>query len=187
MGVISLPAGVFQPYSGVKTSLLVLDKELHRRSESLFFARVEHDGFSLGAQRTAIAKNDLPGVIEQFRRFCSDPADFVGASSLSIARQAISERGDYSLSFPSMQADIKSAFPLVKLGEVCDIVGGGTPSRQNPDYWHPPSTKWITCKHLDALGSIISHESISEKGLNESSATLVTKEEHDHSFSCLCR
>ena len=62
MGVISLPAGVFQPYSGVKTSILILDKELNQKSDSIFFAQVENDGFSLGAQRTAIKGNQLPEI-----------------------------------------------------------------------------------------------------------------------------
>jgi type I restriction-modification system DNA methylase subunit len=50
----SLPAGVFQPYSGVKTSILILDKELNQKSDNIFFAKVENDGSSLGAQRTPI-------------------------------------------------------------------------------------------------------------------------------------
>jgi type I restriction-modification system DNA methylase subunit len=54
VGVISLPAGVFQPYSGVKTSILILDKELNQKSDNIFFAKIENDGFSLGAQRTAM-------------------------------------------------------------------------------------------------------------------------------------
>ena len=62
VGVISLPAGVFQPYSGVKTSILILDKELNQKSDSIFFAKVENDGFSLGAQRTSIKENDLPEI-----------------------------------------------------------------------------------------------------------------------------
>ena len=40
IGVVSLPAGVFQPYSGVKTSILILDKELNQNSDSVFFAKV---------------------------------------------------------------------------------------------------------------------------------------------------
>ena len=62
VGVISLPAGVFNPYSGVKTSILILDKELHKKTDSVFFAKVENDGFDLGAQRTPIRENDLPSL-----------------------------------------------------------------------------------------------------------------------------
>ena len=55
-----LPAGVFQPYC-VKTSILVLDKELNQKSAASSCKR-ENDGFSLGAQRTPIKSNDLPEI-----------------------------------------------------------------------------------------------------------------------------
>jgi len=62
VAVVSLPAGCFNPYSGVKTSILILDKSLAKRSDTIAFFKVENDGFGLGAQRRAIEKNDLPQV-----------------------------------------------------------------------------------------------------------------------------
>ena len=62
VAVVSLPAGCFNPYSGVKTSILILDKSLARQSDTIAFFKVENDGFGLGAQRRAIEKNDLPQV-----------------------------------------------------------------------------------------------------------------------------
>lgn len=62
VAVISLPAGIFQPYSGVKTSILILDKALAKQSESIAFFKVENDGFGLGAQRRAIAGEQLTQV-----------------------------------------------------------------------------------------------------------------------------
>ncbi|WP_202636056.1 HsdM family class I SAM-dependent methyltransferase [Rugosibacter aromaticivorans] len=60
VAVVSLPAGCFNPYSGVKTSILILDKSLARQSDTIAFFKVENDGYGLGAQRRAIEKNDLP-------------------------------------------------------------------------------------------------------------------------------
>ena len=60
VAVVSLPAGVFNPYSGVKTSILILDKSLAKQSDTIAFFKIENDGFGLGAQRRAIDKNDLP-------------------------------------------------------------------------------------------------------------------------------
>ena len=60
VAVVSLPAGVFNPYSGVKTSILILDRALARRTDAITFFKVENDGFDLGAQRHPIDKNDLP-------------------------------------------------------------------------------------------------------------------------------
>ncbi|MEO7622746.1 MAG: class I SAM-dependent DNA methyltransferase, partial [Gallionella sp.] len=62
VAVISLPAGCFNPYSGVKTSILILDKSLAKKAKTIAFFKVENDGFGLGAQRRAIDKNDLPQV-----------------------------------------------------------------------------------------------------------------------------
>jgi type I restriction enzyme M protein len=56
VAVVSLPAGVFNPYSGVKTSILILDKSLARQSNTIGFFKIENDGFGLGAQRRPIEK-----------------------------------------------------------------------------------------------------------------------------------
>ncbi len=62
VAVVSLPAGVFNPYAGVKTSILILDKSLAKKTGAIAFFKVENDGFGLGAQRREIDKNDLPQV-----------------------------------------------------------------------------------------------------------------------------
>ncbi|MDO9529332.1 MAG: N-6 DNA methylase [Syntrophales bacterium] len=62
--VISLPAGVFQPYSGVKTSILLMDKTLAKKTGEILFVKVTNDGFDLGAQRRPIDKNDLPQALK---------------------------------------------------------------------------------------------------------------------------
>jgi type I restriction enzyme M protein len=67
--VVSLPAGVFNPYSGVKTSILFLDRALAKKAESVLFLKVENDGFGLGAQRKEIAGSDLPAALEALREF----------------------------------------------------------------------------------------------------------------------
>ncbi len=63
VAVVSLPAGVFNPYSGVKTSILILDKSLAKKTNTIAFFKVENDGFGLGAQRREIDKNDLPAAL----------------------------------------------------------------------------------------------------------------------------
>ncbi len=60
VAVVSLPAGVFNPYSGVKTSILILDRGLAKRTDHIAFFKVENDGFDLGAQRRPIDRDDLP-------------------------------------------------------------------------------------------------------------------------------
>ena len=69
VAVISLPAGVFNPYSGVKTTVLILDRKLAKQTDRIAFYKVENDGFDLGAQRREIEDNDMPVVQEELCRY----------------------------------------------------------------------------------------------------------------------
>lgn len=138
IGVISLPAGVFQPYSGVKTSILILDKELSKKSDSIFFAKVENDGFSLGAQRNPIDKNDLPSIVDKYLTFCLNQSDNDG----DVGKQDILETSDYSLSQgkylkPTINID-PSDFPLVKLREYADLQRGTTITKKQVEIGEVP-------------------------------------------------
>jgi len=62
--VISLPSGVFKPYAGVSTAILVYTKG--GKTENVWYYEVEHDGLSLDDKRTPIKENDLPDVYEQW-------------------------------------------------------------------------------------------------------------------------
>ena len=95
IGVISLPQGVFLPYSPVKTSILILDKELSQKTDKIFFSKVTNDGFELGTQRNKIEENDLPqikkGILEYFQNL----------------NQGINEKNPY-LSFVNKSEILKS-------------------------------------------------------------------------------
>ncbi len=61
--VVSLPANVFQPYSGVKTSIVFIDRQVARTRNEVILMKIENDGFSLNTNRTPIKKNDLPEAL----------------------------------------------------------------------------------------------------------------------------
>lgn len=157
-GVISLPSGVFNPYSGVKTSILLLDKELAKKTDSILFVKIEHDGFGLGAQRKANLKSDLPfaqALIEHYRNWMlgqpekTDPknafaglsleemldkSNLGGLSAHSIPKSKIAENGDYNLSGDRYKKTISFAnakWPMVELGEVTTLVRGVTYSKED--------------------------------------------------------
>ena len=67
--VVSLPPGVFNPYSGVKTSVLFFDREVAKRATDILFVKIEADGFDLGAQRRPNQKNDLPEALKILRDY----------------------------------------------------------------------------------------------------------------------
>ena len=69
VAVISMPSGVFNPYAGVKTSILILDKKLAKEKENVLFIELNNDGFSLGAQRTPIMGSEIDEIIEAYKSY----------------------------------------------------------------------------------------------------------------------
>ena len=119
-GVISLPAGVFNPYSGVKTSILLIDKTLAKERDSILFVKLNNDGFDLGAQRREIKGSEIPDVIQIFKDYQANVAvegqqNVVLASKTEIAAQ------DYILVGERYVQEVRATttWPLVRLGEVC--------------------------------------------------------------------
>ena len=130
VAVISLPSGVFQPYSGVKTSILILDKVLARKADRIGFFKVENDGFDLGAQRRPIDKNDLPQaqteLAEYLCRLRSGESvdDFQPALGLIAEKGEIAAKGDYNLSMERYQErqQLIINYPWYKVGKLIETI-----------------------------------------------------------------
>jgi type I restriction enzyme M protein len=122
VAVVSLPAGVFNPYSGVKTSILFLDKRAHKQTDSVLFVKVGNDGFSLGAQRRAVANSDLPEAARLLRSWITAPLAFEGDGVMAqaVARGRIGESGDFNLSGERYIATTVTAsqFPQIAIGDL---------------------------------------------------------------------
>jgi type I restriction enzyme M protein len=141
VAVISLPAGCFNPYSGVKTSILILDKSIAKAAKTIAFFEIENDGFGLGAQRRAIEKNDLPQVqaelasyLQAIRKNTSiDSVLATNSTAQIVSKEKISAGGEYNLSAERYREGIvsNSSFPLVELGEVCELVRGVVFSKED--------------------------------------------------------
>jgi len=137
--VVSLPAGVFNPYSGVKTSILILDKALAKQAGTIAFFKIENDGYNLGAQRREIDRNDLPQasaeIAEYLRRLRARESleDFQPALGLVVPKEKVAANGDYNLSGERYREPTlsSSSFPLVELGEVCELVRGVVFSKED--------------------------------------------------------
>ena len=132
VAVVSLPPGVFNPYSGVKTSVLILDKALARRSNTIGFFKVKNDGFDLGAQRRPIDRNDLPqvkqDVTEYLRRLRSedgvDESEFRSGSV--VGKEKIAEDGEFNLSGERYRVNLlrNSRYRMVPFEAVCTLEYG---------------------------------------------------------------
>ena len=137
VAVVSLPAGCFNPYSGVKTSILILDKSLAKTADTVAFFKVENDGFGLGAQRRAFDKNDLPQVqaelaayLQALRSKASTESILAVASTAQIVpKEKIAANGDYNLSGERYREGAARAtrYPIVQLGEAAEVVAGQSP------------------------------------------------------------
>ncbi|MDD5489628.1 MAG: N-6 DNA methylase [Candidatus Moranbacteria bacterium] len=122
--VVSLPPGVFNPYSGVKTSILLFDNQLAKKTDEILFLKIENDGFDLGAQRRKIDKNDLPEaleVLEAWKQSKKKDSDL----ALWVKKEKIAESGDYNLTgerYKEIEVRKNQKWPEVELGEVCEIL-----------------------------------------------------------------
>ena len=96
--VVSLPAGVFNPYSGVKTSILFLDRARAKQNDEVLFVKVENDGFGLGAQRREIELNDLPEALKIIQTWKRDHKVADGKLAHAVSRKRILESSDMSFS-----------------------------------------------------------------------------------------
>ena len=104
VAVVSLPAGVFNPYSGVKTSILILDRALAKRTDSIGFFKVENDGLDLGAQRRPLDRNDLPKVQAELGAYLGrlrvgeSVDDFQATFGFIVGKERVPADGEYNLS-----------------------------------------------------------------------------------------
>lgn len=64
--VISMPSGVFKPYAGVSTAVLVFTKTGHGGTDDVWFYDMKADGFSLDDKRTEVKENDIPDIVKRF-------------------------------------------------------------------------------------------------------------------------
>ncbi|MFA6293798.1 MAG: N-6 DNA methylase [Victivallales bacterium] len=135
IAVISLPAGVFNPYSGVKTSILVLDKRLAKNRDSIFFVKIENDGFGLGAQRRAIEKSELPETIKIIKEWVNHETSAYDElrrdkperkNILVVPKEKLATNGDYNLSGERYREIIiaHTQWPLVPISEICEFRSG---------------------------------------------------------------
>ena len=151
VAVVSLPAGVFNPYSGVKTSILLLDKALARRTDRTGFFKVENDGYDLGAQRQPIEGNELRQVRDEIVAYlkllragdsqqaavalaAERGAEYAASGThprngLIVEKERVAEEGEYNLSGERYRKTTiaSSSFPIVALGDVAEIISGQSP------------------------------------------------------------
>lgn len=177
--VISLPAGVFNPYSGVKTSILILDRTVAKASQHIAFFKIKNDGFALGAQRKAIKGSQLPQVQAELSAWLAAARIGEGEKldsplGFAVERDQIEANGDYNLSGERYRdTDLEhSVWPKVKISEVCRMGSGGTPATDRPEYYRGGTIPWLKSGEV-GKGEIFNAETmITDAALQNSAAKL---------------
>ena len=95
--VISMPSGVFKPYAGVSTAILVFTKTEYGGTDRVWFYDMTADGFSLDDKRTPSAENDIPDIIERFKNLDKEAERKRTDKSFMVPKQDIVDNG-YDLS-----------------------------------------------------------------------------------------
>ena len=89
--VISMPSGVFKPYAGVSTAILIFTKTGHGGTDKVWFYDMKADGFSLDDKRTETKENDIPDIIERFRNLDKETDRKRTDQSFFVPKEEIAE------------------------------------------------------------------------------------------------
>ena len=184
--VISLPAGVFNPYSGVKTSILLIDKSFARLKDEILFVKLNNDGFDLGAQRREIEGSEIPEIIRIVQKYHADlepqtaDDEILQHPLVTIASKEQISKQDYILVGERYSSNSipEGKYKVVSLGDksLFQVESGGTPSSDIPEYWDG-NIRWATLVDLPAANLITelkdTERTISPLGLEKSSAKLL--------------
>jgi len=170
IAVIKLHEFVFKPYTGQPTSILIFEKG--KQTQDVWFFDVQEDGFKkTGSKlgRSPIEANDLILL----RQIWKDKEN--SDHSFSVAFKKIVEE-KYKLSMDKYRKQGKKTTDFVKLGEVCNIVIGGTPSRKDLSLYGGKNL-WVKIRDMNHQMYISdTDEKITDKGVKESNVKLLPKD-----------
>lgn len=117
--IVSMPSGVFKPYAGVSTGILIFTKTNHGGTDSVWFYDMQADGFSLDDKRSPVSESDVSDIIE---RFCNRDKEMDRErteKSFCVPKQEIVEN-DYDLSINKYK---KTEYVAVEYPPMEEIMG----------------------------------------------------------------
>lgn len=100
--IIYMPSGVFKPYSGVQTAIIIFDKTGNGGTDKVWLYNMEADGYSLDDKRNDVDANDIPDIIERFHNLDKEESRTPYDKSFFITKQDIVDN-DYVLSLNKYQ------------------------------------------------------------------------------------
>lgn len=116
--VISMPSGVFKPYAGVSTGILIFTKTGHGGTDNVWFYDMQADGFSLDDKRTVVSENDIPDIISRFHNLTEEESRERTDKSFFVSRKEIIDN-DYDLSINKYK---KTVYEVVEYRSAQEIM-----------------------------------------------------------------
>ena len=115
--VISMPSGVFKPYAGVSTGILIFTKTGHGGTDKVWFYDMQADGYSLDDKRSPIADNDIPDIIARFRNLAGEVNRKRTEKSFFVPKDEI-VGNDYDLSINKYKQTVYKAVEYPHTSEI---------------------------------------------------------------------
>lgn len=103
-----MPSGVFQPYSGVSTAILIFTKTGAGGTDKVWFYDMKADGYSLDQKRTEVADNDIPDIIARFHALDAEADRARTDKSFLVPVEEIREH-DFDLAFNTYKETVREA------------------------------------------------------------------------------
>lgn len=119
--VISMPSGVFKPYAGVSTAILIFTRTDAGGTENVWFYDMKADGYSLDDKRTPIEQNDIPDIIARFADLESESGRERTEQSFLVPKQEIVEN-DYDLSINKYKKTVYIPIEYPPSSEIMDSI-----------------------------------------------------------------
>ena len=115
--VISMPSGVFKPYAGVSTGILIFTKTGHGGTDKVWFYDMTADGYSLDDKRTPVSENDIPDIIARFHNLDAEDGRERTDKSFFVPKQEIIDN-DYDLSINKYKKTVYEAVEYPSTTEI---------------------------------------------------------------------
>ena len=183
--IISLPQGVFLPYTGVKTDIIYATKvnkklKASEKKKSFWYFDVKSDGYTLDNHRRKLETPSDLAKYEEYRKLDKEQTDDMLNVGFEVIPLDKVRQNAHILVGSRYRSYVENStsYPMVNLGDeqFFSVCSGGTPNSTNPEYWNG-DINWITLADLptsDFISEIVSTErAITEAGLNNSNARLL--------------
>lgn len=119
--VISMPPGVFKPYAGVSTGILIFTKTNHGGTDQVWFYDMQADGFSLDDKRSPVNDNDIPDIVERFHNRDREAERERTEKSFFVSKQEIVDN-EYDLSINKYKKAEYVPVEYPPTGEILDQI-----------------------------------------------------------------